>query len=353
MMRLLPAAIRLAIVVALSVLAGTSPVHGQILAQVYVTPPKVDNKPVEVQIGFYLDEVPAIDEGANTFDVIGLILLEWSDARLAFDGADGTSRTYLETDATTRLDQIWWPDIQFVNQVRNRERGNEELVVTADGHVRYLERFRVSLSSRFDMRPFPFDSQRLVMDVASFAWSSEDTVFRVRKDIVGFSTEFYLPGWEVLAVEETIQERMMPQDRASFSDLQTIITVRRDPGFFVWKFLVPLGAVMLLITGVLWMPPDLIKDRVSATLTGLLTSSAYGFTITRYLPDHVYDTYLDAVILLSLVFASALMVVNVAVYRLHLNDRRPLAVRIDETARWLFPVGFLVSATLLAVWHQV
>jgi hypothetical protein len=123
MMRLLPAAIRLAIVVALSVLAGTSPVHGQILAQVYVTPPKVDNKPVEVQIGFYLDEVPAIDEGANTFDVIGLILLEWSDARLAFDGADGTSRTYLETDATTRLDQIWWPDIQFVNQVRNRERG--------------------------------------------------------------------------------------------------------------------------------------------------------------------------------------------------------------------------------------
>jgi hypothetical protein len=51
-------------------------VYGQIRAQVYVTPPKVDNKPVEVQIGSYLDEVPAIDEGANTFDVMCSISLE-------------------------------------------------------------------------------------------------------------------------------------------------------------------------------------------------------------------------------------------------------------------------------------
>jgi hypothetical protein len=340
-------------ILALALLLAPTRVDAQLVAQVFVTPPKIDNKPVDVQIGFYLEEVLRIDEGANTFDVKGYLSLVWTDPRLKFSATDEglPAKIYLEEDARLLLEKIWWPDIEFVNETRKREVNNEEVIVSADGRVEYKERFATTLATRYDMWAFPFDSQKLVMDIESFAWSSDDLTFRVQDNIVGFSTEFFLPGWDVLDVRETIRSHQEPRDRAPFSELEAVITIRRDPGFFLWKFLFPLTVVMLLVTGVLWMPPDLIKDRVGATLTGILTSAAYGFTIGRYMPEHVYATYLDSLVLFALIYSSALMIVNVVVFQLTLRQRTPLALQIDWHCRWLFPLVFVLGATLLAVWH--
>ncbi len=126
-----------------------------------------------------------------------------------------------------------------------------------------------------------------------------------------------------------------------------MVTVRRNPGFFLWKFLIPLTVVMVLISAVLWIPPDQIKDRVSATLTGILTSAAYGFTIARYLPEHVFNTYLDSIVTLSLLYSTAMMVLNVVSYRLNLTRREALALKCDRIGRVAFPAGFLVALLVL------
>jgi hypothetical protein len=105
---------------------------------------------------------------------------------------------------------------------------------------------------------------------------------------------------------------------------------------------VPLTVVMLLITGALWIPPDQIKDRVSVTLTGPAHLRGYGFTVTSYLPAHAYDNYLDAVVVFSLVFSSLLTVLIVASYRIHINGRPELALKVDRISSVALPLLFLV-----------
>ena len=311
-------------------------------------PPKVDGKPAVAALGIYVEEIPDINEGANAFEAVGYLDLSWTDARLKFDpGTTGVAvKTYVEDEAAAALKTIWWPDIGFANAIGKRETSNQELLIHHDGRVDYRERFRVKLQTNFVMRKFPFDSQQLVIEMEAFAWTSDDLQLVSRPGIVGFAPQFAVPGWTVRGVTESVRAFREPRDRSAFSELVAVITVDRNPGFMLWKFIIPLTIVMLLIAGVLWIPADQLKDRVASTLTGILTSAAYGFTITRYLPEHVYDTFLDAIILLSLVYSSALMIVHIVVFAN--RDRPALALRIDRVSRVAFPLGFV--AALGAIW---
>lgn len=322
----------------------------KVLTQVPVSPPIEHSRPVEVEASLIIQEIEGVDEGQNCFILNGYLDLAWYDARLAFAPKPGAEkvRTYLERNAQEMLDKIWWPDVEFVNERGRSEAENQELMIAAEGDVLYREKVRVTLSTPYAMRQFPFDTQRLQVHLESFSNSADKLVFRVRKGIVAMSPEMRVAGWRVIRVDESVRVRQDVRDRARFSELQATITVKREPRFFVVKFFVPLVVVMLLICGVLWMPADQVKDRVSATLTGMLTSAAYGFTITNYLPAHVYNTFLDAVVLLALFHSSMLMVENVVSFRFHVTDRAATALKLDQRCRIFLPLGFLFGIVALA-----
>ncbi|AIE85864.1 neurotransmitter-gated ion-channel ligand-binding protein [Fimbriimonas ginsengisoli Gsoil 348] len=320
------------------------------LAQVAVTPPSNGREPVPVRAGLYVEEISGIDEGTNRFTLHGALDLEWRDPRLAFDTAKvgAKVKVYLEEDANEMLEKIWWPTVQFVNQIGKPTIENEELMISSDGSVLFREKISVALDSVFEMSKFPFDSQRLRVHLASFAYGSDELVFSVDKTIVGLSPTFRMSGWSMLGVDEKVHERKGIRDRTSFSEIEADVSIQRVPGFFVSKFFVPLAVVMLLLCGVLWVPPHDVKDRISATLTGMLTAAAYGFTITTYLPAHVYDTFLDSIVILSLVYSSLLMIENVVSYHYHSSERTAKALRLDRICRFAFPLVFLLSMLCLA-----
>lgn len=320
------------------------------LVQVPVTPPGSGARPVEVRAGVFIDEISNVDEGRNAFLLNGALDLRWHDDRLAFDPvANGAKvKVYLEQDAEQMLEKIWWPTVRFVNQTSKPETQNEELMVNARGDVIFREKVRVSLDSVFNMLKFPFDRQRLRIRLASFAYRSDELTFRVDKEVVGLSPDFRLSGWEIGGIEEKVFQRKDFRDRAAFSEIEADISISRDSGFFVTKFLVPLVIVMILISAVLWIPPHDVKDRISATLTGMLTSAAYGFTITSYLPAHVYNTYLDSIVILALFHSSMLMVENVVSFRYADNQELEKSKRLDRISRWVFPIVFLLGTVILA-----
>ncbi len=338
--------------------ASAIEVHG-VIAEVDVSPPKVDGAPVEVVLGVFVSEILHIDEGENAYETKGYLTMSWVDPRLAFAApadqfelsSEPAQRVYLQHDAELLLEQIWWPDIEFVNNVRDSDPADEEVIVSSDGRIEFRERFVETLATTFEMRKFPFDRQRLLMELQPFAWSSRDVVLKQDEEIFGFSDEFALAGWHITDVDVEVQSHQEKYEGVPFSQLTVSIAVKRDPGFFVWKFLVPLTIVMLMIASSLWIPADQIKDRVAATLTGVLTSAAYGFTISRYLPDHVYDTYLESVIIASLLYAALLTMIHVLNFRLHVGSRRGLSERVDRAARVLFPLGFFATLFALGAWY--
>jgi hypothetical protein len=226
----------LALLLACSTLAVATPGSD---AQTSVTPPKTGDQPAQAEVGIYVEEIDRINEGEGTFDVTGYLEVAWQDARLGpyAPEAGAASARFLEDEARKVFEHAWWPDLEFANAVDKGERMNEELMVAADGRASYRERFHVRLASRFRMHQFPFDTQQLRWSSNRSPGAARDLQLKVKDSVIGFSPEFELPGWTVLGVTERIRDHQEPRDRASFSELEALITLKRDPGFFIWKFL--------------------------------------------------------------------------------------------------------------------
>lgn len=83
------------------------------------------------------------------FRVGGRMQLRWMDPRQAFDPAVvGTERLEYQGQSVLEQleDEVWWPDLEFVNAVGPRDRLSVNLTLDADGEVWYRERFDVHIA---------------------------------------------------------------------------------------------------------------------------------------------------------------------------------------------------------------
>lgn len=190
---------------------------------------------------------------------------------------------------------------------------NEEVIIYSDGTVEYREKFGVELSTNYDMRKFPFDTQILIAEIESFAWTSKDMIFHLEEDLVGFSSEFEVPEFNIEKVEEHLEVRMEPRDRYSFSELVAEVYVRRDPNYYITKVIIPLGLIVCISWAVFWMDGSDLADRMAISFTGVLTSVAYQFIVTESLPRHIYNTFLDNFVLISFVMMALTIIENIGV----------------------------------------
>jgi hypothetical protein len=207
---------------------------------VYVDQPNPDGA-TPVGIGLFVIEITEIDPSDNTFQVDGFLDLTWCDPRERFDSEETgfEKEIFLEHDVDLKLDRMWWPDIEFVNEIQPRLIENKELIIEPNGSVEYREKFSAKLATDYDMRRFPFDTQTLIIELESFAWSSHDLIFVVEDDVVGFSDEFSIPEWTITGIAEHLETKQEVRDRAPYSELVVEITVERDPGFYLTKIMIP------------------------------------------------------------------------------------------------------------------
>lgn len=321
----------------------------------YVAPP---NKygvngmgPVIVDIGLFIHQISEVDIGYNSFFMEGFVDLVWCDSRLKFDASESYKKKhyYLEKDAEKELEEIWWPDLTFVNEIGKRSSENLELVIENDGTIEYREKFAVHLHSSFVTKQFPFDKQVLTAEIESFAWNASTLVFHVEEDLVGYSHNFRIPEFEMKGIHEHVEVKQEARDRYPFSDLVTDFYIQRNPGYYVTKVLIPLSLIVAISWSVFWMDCWDLGDRMAISFTGILTAVAYQFIISDKLPSHVSDTFLDNFILLAFFNLVFTVVINILVHRGHSNGYCNEAIFIDKVCRILFPVMFILGNMCLAL----
>lgn len=315
----------------------------------FVTSPNA-NGPTNVHIGLYVNEITEVDESTNSFRMQGFLDLIWCDPRLSFDPAEvGTNvEIFLEGDALEELDAIWWPNLDYVNEVETISVENLVLLVHPDGTVEYRSKIGGHFSSNFDLRSFPFDEQDFYVKIESFEWASDTMVFLAQEGIVGFSEEFHIPEWYVTDISEHIESKKEPRDHSEFSEFVAKIHVKRDPGVYTTKVMIPLGIIILISMVVFWMDPSSFEDRLGTAMTGLLTAVAYQFIAAENLPKHVYDTFLDSFILLS--FLIIILGIGESAFASWLikKDKEEQARQLDRTSRWFMPL--LYAGMIIALY---
>jgi hypothetical protein len=297
--------------------------------------------PTFVAVGLFIAEVTEVNEVENTFTIEVFMDNVWCDRNRPREVRSREPVTGSEVE--DRLEDGWNPSITFVDEIEAPTKENEELTLFPGGTVEYQQKVNVTLENRYDLRKFPFDRQKLRIELESFDWPATDLVLKRNADKVAFSERFEIPEWRAVGVGSEIRRKREARAREPFSELVVTLEVDRESGFYVWKILVPLVLLVGISWSVFWMSGETLAARIAISFTGILTVVAYQFVINEVLPKVTYFTLWDTILLLSFVLMALTVAVNVLQAVFRIKRRENLANEIDATARVAFPATYVAG----------
>ena len=307
---------------------------------------------VIVDLGLHIVELTKVDEVTNTFNIEGFMDLVWCDPRMAYEVENGeelSERILLKDKAQALLNEIWWPAVTIANQVNGRNIENQELVILSDGTIEYKEKFSAELEAHYDLKKFPFDRQKLEIEIESFAWHDEVLLFQMNEEKIGFSNDFEIAEWHIEKVESKIESVKGIQDRASFSEFLMEIVVVRQYEYYLWKIITPLIFLVIVSWSVFLMIGEKLADRLRFSMIGILTIVSFQFIISDILPRVSYFTLMDSFLSISFFIMLLTMLESVYVNNLDLVEESAQAKKLDMVSRIAFPVLYFVSLIALTL----
>jgi Neurotransmitter-gated ion-channel ligand binding domain/Neurotransmitter-gated ion-channel transmembrane region len=310
-------------------------------------PPFEDGKPIDVTIGLHIINLAAIDEVNEQFLMDAYLFARWIDPRLAYTpkGPQDQTRNYANG-------QIWVPQLEMINAASPRERDEISIAVSPEGTVRYAERLLVRLSSRFELRRFPFDQQRLLVIIHPFLADGPRIKFKFDDASTWTASEFTsfssLAQWRLISMNS--QLRTAPAySGLTVPEARFEIHVVRRSSFYLWKVFLPLLLMVFLSWAVFWIEASDLSNQVQVAVTTILTVIAFAFAISATMPRLPYLTYIDAFFLECYIYVFLAVVELMTVHVTHRSElRRDLGLQIRRFSRWVIPASFVVTNVVIA-----
>lgn len=309
-------------------------------------------RPTVTDVKFHVDEISEIDVVENSFNMIGYMELNWEDPRLKFDvQVEGTpEKVYIRDEAEEKLDSIWWPDIEFINALQKREIKNSYLSIMHTGKIVYKEKFSVVLAGEFDLFRFPFDSQKLEVEIESFSWPAHSLEFHTENSHFTFRDEFHIPEWKIEEIETEIVQKKRPQNEAKFYELEVNIELKREAGYYLWKVMLPMIVIVIVLMFVFLIDPTDLGDRLQVSFIGILTVVAYQFVIADKLPNIPYFTLADGILTCSFVIM-ILTTLQSAYVKILSEKNLDAANRFDKLSMIYYLGMYLLAMLVVFVYH--
>jgi len=180
----------------------------------------------------------------------------------------------------------------------------------------------------FDFKKFPFDKQKLIINITSGTRSTSDiSLIKFAKDTAAvtfitpengtfldlnkFIDKNYLKEWRVLSVDikskEIIDENFNDKDLKknithNENTINLEINIEREYKHYIYKIIIPVFLILCVAWFVLWIPTKHFETRLTTSMVALLSLIAYNFVFADDIPKLQYLTSLDKYILLSYVF---------------------------------------------------
>jgi len=286
-----------------------------------------------VAIGLYLLDLSGIDDSAQTLTVDFMLWLRWRDPRLA-DPAAG--------QRGLRLIDIWNPRVVILNE-RHLEKKLPDLVeVDGEGQVVYAQRFSGTVSSAANFSDFPLDDQVFQIQAIAGGFSTEEIEFSVEPGRTGRSARLSIVDWQVGPLTGETRPFEYTADGRVFSSSVFVLPASRYTGYYLWKLMFPLVVVVFMSWTVFWIDPALSAAQIGVAATSILTLVAYQFVLGSFVPKLSYMTRADRFIVGATTLVFLALVEVVATSSLARRDKLRQAKKIDQMARVVFPLAFVL-----------
>lgn len=301
-----------------------------------LSPPSVDGKPVEVAIGYYVLDFARITTREATFDATGYLEMSWLDPRLARPGAT----------RMVDVSSIWTPEVFFLNAVEApREHHKPVVEVDERGVVTSWVILSGKFSTLMELGRFPFDRQSLPVKIGAFA--DESIVkFVVKPELVRIDPEAFVTDWTIETPKAQVRSREYVPGQGKYAHFVYEVQVARRPTFYVWRAMVPLALLAAVSFAAFWFEPVGLQPQISTCMAALISLVAFNFAIDFSLPKEAYLTVIDRHALIGFAFVAACVVIVTLVHLAVTRGRVDLAKRIQRSARWTLPLGYVIAVFL-------
>ena len=249
----------------------------------------------------------------------------------------------------------WEPRIRILNMLESSiwsMHAND----CADGELEFKWRICGTFGERMELESFPLDCQKLQLDISSAipahkpddpkakiltfcSWADRaQCSAAVQRRNFTQSNVFELGA--AVTMKPTLSDVSESTSNTVRPVLRIALTARRRPMYFFWNIMLPMALIEALAYGSFAVPREDVADRLSVSLTMVLTAVAFKQIIAAELPNVSYLTLLDVFVLAS--FASTCLVAfeNIVVGQVAFWEGDDTLADVDKILSIVFPAVF-------------
>ena len=299
-----------------------------------------------VRVGLFIANLINVDESKEAWQFSGELRMQWRDPRLRFRGGSGALRFY-------QANEVWTPRVHIANALAPRTSATPDLTVDPSGRVEYSEVIWALPTTELDVHRFPFDTEYLPVIFEPLGRDATATRLIADPQLSGINAADFTPRsqWRIRRLEsgtQTIAGRIF---HPAHTAVNFRLVVSRNPQSFVWKFMVPLFAIVVASWLAFWMPTDefAIRDQLSIAVTLLLTTVAFTLALTTFLPRVSYLTFIDGYVLFCFLWVLGAIALIYVVAFLKTHERAVQAMELRRVLAFAMPLAFFIAQAILFV----
>jgi hypothetical protein len=268
----------------------------------------------QIKVGVYIMSLGKFDLATGSFS---------ADMYLTFEGVK---------EDQDRL------DFEFMNG-----RGGREKIKETDTRREY--RILAELYDQFDFHKYPFDTQKLSIQIEDKRSGMKELQFVPNLKDTGIDSKIVLTGWALDgAPESTLMEQKYPGDEDSFSRYVMTVRLKRTGLSSALKVFVPLACFLLIMTITLLLRPGSAEGRLTTNtllLVGCVSYHVMG--VMGSLPPMGYITLADWACIATYVTLGVSLLQAVRMFRLVVNDQKEAAMKVYHQSLAVVPVAALLA----------
>jgi len=300
--------------------------------------PTVDGTPTKVVLGAFLIDIIDIDDIEQQFTTDFEVFQTWTDPRLT-----GLDECHFD------LSQVWSPDLTFVNSGRVFPAFPERVAIGAKGVVRYVQRYRGTLSFPHALYEFPFDKHTIQIAMMPVRQDRHADNLEVDEKQITRRKQFSTLDWTFGNVYGRVAPSIHPVTGAVTDVFYVEVPTARLYQYYLWKVFLPLTLIIAMSWSVFWVNPERFGSQIGMSATSMLTLIAFQFALESIFPHLSYFTLLDGFISAATGLVFLALVEALVTSYLVSTSRADLALRIDRICRWAFPLAFV--AIVVVIFH--
>lgn len=317
----------------------------------FVLDPPIEDGPVVVRASFEFQDIDDISEENETFEFTGILSLRWRDKRQAFDPAAAGVRekVYQGDYQFNEVAPGWFPQVVLVNSSGSFEQQGVVLRGLPDGTQILKTKLTAVAKTEFNLRRYPFDSQRLEAVFEVLGFDESEVVLEVDTRAPVSAGKLWVPQWKIAEIGMAIRHHAASHagGRNVEAALVAGVGVERKPFYVSRLVIIPLIVIVLLSFSVFWMDRASLGDRISVSFIGILTAVAYQVVMNDILPRIAYPTWINGFLNVSFMLMVGTVIINLVVGGLDKHGRHDVSHRVDVLCRWIFPISYFGLIVIL------